>query len=587
MATANASMDSIKWSAETYRLDEISTHFTLPIMVRVSEGVYGTIETETFSSNDVIKLEKEETLSKVAAHFIFDLNEWRSKLGRGYDQYVSLQESKEILIPLHYKGLLHIIGEERICESALELSKTNAKYVMVLKNIVIPQSRGSITLQAGTVLEIDRSFPVPCVKGGNKIIVCTYDLNKVRCKVELPITIDGKFKTINDETTYTLEQVIEKCKLPLAVKFVDSDIQEMYCRDIVGGVENMVHFSGMLSLNRRIKQKVLIGYYKRLDAGSVEQTQFFRRPIIVLPLDNWEVKEIEVSVPQMPPEENDIYQFVMANNFLSDRTWDLANVDGNLYAEFAKCPKVHILNEDLPPLYPKPSSTGDLPPPVPPRPRKLAPISAATGQNTTCTSDSIYDADGYLKAVKTKTDDTLEDYEDVSMMTPNGKGLPRAKGSNTKAYENMTRKPPVQDPKNKIVGIKGTQRAVDSSAKVSPTKAIEAEQDIYDYPDLSKLDIRPVNKPTAHVSPQTKSSPDLKRTYKKFRELTVLELCERLELCGFEKKIIDICRNGNMDGRILHGLEDKYLANSPFNLTDFQIRKFHDMVHKNWIPKMT
>ncbi|KAL3870980.1 hypothetical protein ACJMK2_039005 [Sinanodonta woodiana] len=535
MATANASMDSIKWSTETYRLDEVSTHFTLPIMVRLSEGICEYRQSGTFSAYDVIKLEKEVSLSKVAAHFIFDLNEWRSKLGRGYDQYVSLHESNEILIPLHYKGLLHIIGEESICENVFEISKTNAKYVMVLKNVVVPQSRGSITLQAGTVLEIDRSFTVPCVKGGNKIIVCTYDLNKVRCKVELPITMNGKFKIINDETTYTLQQVIDKCTLPQAVKFVDSDIQEMYCRDIVGGVENIVHCSGILSLNRLIKQKVLIGYFKPLDAGPVEKIPLFRPPIVVLPLDSWEVKEIEVSVPQMPPEENDIYQFVMDNTCLSDRTWDLTNVDENLYAEFAKCPKVHILNEDLPPLYPKPSSTDDLPPPVPPRPRKLAPVSAEKGQNS---------------------------------------------------YENMTRNPHVLDPKDKIFGIKETNHAVDFSAKVSPTKAEETEQKLHDLPDLSKLDLRTVKMRTAHVSPQTKTIPGLNQPDKTFRELTEQELYERLELCGFEK-LIDICRNGKLDGRILHGVEEKYLAKSPFNLTEFQIRKFREMVHKNWIPKST
>ncbi|KAK3611816.1 hypothetical protein CHS0354_040486 [Potamilus streckersoni] len=584
MATANASLDSIKWSVETYRLDEVSTHFKLPIMVRVCEGIYGSHESETFSANDVIKLEKEVNLSKVAAHFIFDLNEWRSHLGGSYDQYVSLQENSEILIPLHYKGQLHIVGEESICESVLELSRTKAKYFMVLKNLVIPQSKGSITLQAGLVIEIDRSFPVPCVKGGNKIIMCKYDLNKVPCTVELPMTIKGKFKTLNDDSAYTLQQVLDNFKLPQAVKFVDSDIQEMYCRDIVGGVENMVHFSGMLSLNRLIMQKVLIGYYKRLDTRSAEQTQFFRRPIVVLPLDSFNVKEIEVSVPQMLPEENDIYEFVMANNFLSDRTCDLSSVDGNLYAEFVKSPKVHILNEVFPPLYPKPGALCELPPPVPPRPRKLTQVSAAKRQNSTCTSDCIYDADGYLRAVKTINNATLEDYEDMSNVKPNGMGLPCEKASDNTGYENASLGSPVPVSKGKMLGMTERKPAVDSSSTLS--SANEGQQDIYDYPDLSKMDLRSEKRPIAHVSPQTNTCPDLKRSDKNFRDLTVHEVGERLKLCGFEK-LVDVCRNQNIDGKFLHGMEEKLLAKSPFCLTEFQIRKFCDMAHKNWIPKLT
>ncbi|KAL3870982.1 hypothetical protein ACJMK2_039007 [Sinanodonta woodiana] len=533
MATSNANQDSIMWSEETYRLDEVSSHFKLPIMVRVNEGIYGCLESETFSANDIIKLEKEVSLAKIAAHFIHDFNEWRSKTRSDYEQYLSLKEISEILIPIHYKGKLQLISDETICESVSEISTVKSKFIMVLKNLVVPKSNGTITIEAGTVLEIDFPASATSGKGGNRtMLVCRYNLNKTTYTVELPMTMKGKFKSIHDDTKYTLQHVIDNYELPQAVKFVDSDIAEMYSRDIVDGVENMVHFSGMVSLNRLVMQKVLIGYYKRLDTGYTIQNRFFRRPIVVIPLDSDNVKNIEVSVPQILPEDNEIYEFFIANNFSFDRTCDLTSVDGNLYAEFVKCPKVYIMDNDPPPIPPQHSGSNDSPPQVPRRPNKSIEISSPI----------------------------------------------RPKDCASKTWRS-----PEPDPKIKVVEHLETKARL--PLKVSQKQSTSTEERIYDYPDLSQMDLYFDKKPVAHVTPHSKTVSHQNHSNKPFKDLTVSELCERLKRCGFEN-LIKVCESQKLDGQLMYGLEEKILVRCPFNLTEFQVRKYRDMVYKNWVPKL-
>ncbi|KAK3593366.1 hypothetical protein CHS0354_021934 [Potamilus streckersoni] len=92
----------------------------------------------------------------------------------------------------------------------------------------------------------------------------------------------------------------------------------------------------------------------------------------------------------------------------------------------------------------------------------------------------------------------------------------------------------------------------------------------------STVDLHTKEKPVLNVRP----------SFKNFRHLSVSELCERLKLCGLEQ-LIETCKIEILDGEFMYGLEEEFLAKSPFNLTEFQIRKYFYMAYKNWVPKLS
>ncbi|KAK3600681.1 hypothetical protein CHS0354_029545 [Potamilus streckersoni] len=578
---ASKEINSLKWSHKTYALDEVTSHFELPILVRVSEGIYGSHESESFSANDIIKLEKEETLQKVAAHFIDDLHEWSFQRGSDYDQYVALKQNSEILIPLRYKGQLQIIVEEKIYTTVLELSLAFPKYAKVLEHLEVKTLKGKVTLHAGTIIELERLLPDDA---GNNTLLCRFEFNKTKCIVQLPIKMKGKFKSQKDETKYTLKHIIENFELPQAVRFVDDSIEEIYSRDIVSGVENMVRISGTLSLNRLVMQKVLIGFYKGLDNGSKTETSFCRRPIVVLPLDSPEIKNIEVSVPDIPQEEKDIYEFVMTSNFSRDNTCDIAIVDGSLYAEFAKHPKVLILND---------RNTSGLvtddyeemnKPPVPRRPHQH---TAEVPDKSTSKNDRKL----YVNPSPRIQTNSHEDYAEG--------GMSLADLDFSADYAGVSGKTGLHDSLLKISGkVKklfgkkesGGYSPGKDSVSLTPEKVLVVattvpDDRLYDYPDLTKLGIGPITKPVAHVSPQAQNRPERKGTsYKPFQELSVFEVTERLKLCGLGK-LATLCEKEKLDGKFIGGLKEKELQTEPFSLSEIEKRKLKEVVEKNWIPR--
>ncbi|KAK3611817.1 hypothetical protein CHS0354_040487 [Potamilus streckersoni] len=121
----------------------------------------------------------------------------------------------------------------------------------------------------------------------------------------------------------------------------------------------------------------------------------------------------------------------------------------------------------------------------------------------------------------------------------------------------------------KVVEHHGTKTTLPSSDRIFLNQSTEPEERIYDYPDLSQMDLYIDKKPVAHVSPPSKTDSHQKHSNKTFTNLTVPELYERLKLCGFEQ-LSKVCDNQKIDGMFMFGLEETLLVKSPFNLTQFQ-----------------
>ncbi|KAL3869228.1 hypothetical protein ACJMK2_041936 [Sinanodonta woodiana] len=573
---ASKEIDSLKWSQKTYTLNEVTSHFKLPILVRVSEGIYGSHESESFSASDIIKLEKEETLQKVAAHFIDDLHEWGTQRGSNYEQYVALKQTSEILIPLGYKGQLEITVEEKIFTTVLELSLAFPKYAKVLEHLEVNNTKGKVTLHTGTIIELERLLPD---EAGNNTLLCRFEFNKTKCFVQLPIKMKGKFKSQKDKSKYTLKHIIENFELPQAVKFLDDNIEEIYSRDIVSGVENMVHISGTLSLNRLVMQKVLIGFYKGLDDGSKTETTFCRRPIVVLPLESPEIKNIEVSVPDIPQEEKDIYEFVMTSNFSRDHTCDISIVDGSLYAEFAKHPKVLILNEKNTSGLQTDEYEEMSKPPVPQRRHQHA---------AEVPDKSKHDRKLIVRPTPRIQTSSREDYAESGLSLADlDFNAEYAGGSEKSGLHDSLKK--ISGKVKKLFGKKESSRPSPGKDSVSLTQedftTTATDDRVYDYPDLTKLGFGPSMRPVAHVYPQAQTRPGMEGiSHKPFQDLSVLEVTARLMLCGLEK-LATFCEKEKLDGRFIAGLNEKELQSEPFCLSDIEKRKLKEVVVKNWVPR--
>ena len=121
-------------------------------------------------------------------------------------------------------------------------------------------------------------------------------------------------------------------------------------------IDNISQFQGYLKLLGLVKQEVVVGHHKPSGIASTLAETSNQRAIAILPLDSESVRNIEVYLP-VYEEEND-YEFFLARNFSTNVNLDV--VDGGLYLEFNKSPKIHLLNtEDVEKPPPRPP-----PPPV-------------------------------------------------------------------------------------------------------------------------------------------------------------------------------------------------------------------------------
>lgn len=99
-----------------------------------------------------------------------------------------------------------------------------------------------------------------------------------------------------------------------------------------------------LRLNRLVTQNVLVGHYKPLEGTETKDTGRFRqRTLVVLPVDNPEIRDIEVNVLQGVTD--DIYEQVfLVRNVSNNSVGDI--VDGSLYVDFAMASGIKIISHE-------------------------------------------------------------------------------------------------------------------------------------------------------------------------------------------------------------------------------------------------
>ena len=216
-------MSALSWTVETYRLDEVTKKFSLPCVVCVSEGYMDETECESISKDDVIKIDKRLNLRKIAAEFVTDSYEANLDSSEPEDTYVTLR-CGEILIPLNYSGMVKVFSKQKICNSVVELQRAFPRYAVVLSNITVQTEDGKqIELQAGTRIEVDRTIP------GNKWkqdhLVIFFNEKGRHIAVALPVSEQGRFKTLPDGNEYTVAEVLERYRSFHSLTFYHSVIQ--------------------------------------------------------------------------------------------------------------------------------------------------------------------------------------------------------------------------------------------------------------------------------------------------------------------------------------------------------------------------
>ncbi|XP_045158947.2 uncharacterized protein LOC123524664 isoform X2 [Mercenaria mercenaria] len=356
----------MEWTLETYRLDELEGKFDFPCVVCVNEGYYSETDAEGFSQGDIMSIDSKLVMHKVAANFAEHVEDTKLR----EKDYIELE--REILVPLNYKGKLKVLRNIKNYESVRELATDFPRYAKVRENFkVTTEEKITVTIQAGTVIELDRILPGSMhgpSREPDKLVIQFQHLSGPLV-VAVPLNERGKFRTVPDDNEYTIKEAIDRYSLPQHVSFIDDKIKRVYTQDLLEGIENMSAITETLRLNRLITQNVLVGHYKPLDGSETKDTERFRqRTLVVLPIDNPDIREIEVNV--LKGVTDDVYEQVfLVRNVSKSNTMDI--VDGSLYVDFAMRPGIKIISHDE-----DTSCDEDKPPPRPPKPGQKAPAVA-------------------------------------------------------------------------------------------------------------------------------------------------------------------------------------------------------------------
>lgn len=601
----------MEWTQRTYRLDEVTRKFKLPVVIHLTEGYYSATDAEGFSAGDIMTIDSELTLHKVGAFF---------EKHNSVDRYVNIAD-QEILIPLNYKGKLNVLQNIKRYESIHELCQDSPRYAKVGQNFSVQTNDGIvIDMRAGTVIELDRL--IPGTRGPNPKpdqLVIEFKKQNMPVVVAIPTSTRGKFMTELDQNEYTIKEAIDRYKLPQKIRFIDDEIKRVYTQDLVEGIENMktITITDTLRLNRLVTQNVLVGHYKPIDSFCLEDTESFRlRTLVVIPLDIPDVREIEVNVLEGLTE--DIY----SDNFhITNVSRDLELVDGSLYIDFAMHPRITRLESrcgiavgkqrvgNTPKEELGRESPVSVPPPLPPKPRRRTSTTSEPRQKPPNPPSSDKTDDGYEKPKiismqanrrKPPPPPSLNDIDDVyensdllskrpTNITSSEPGKTKRKNTETKAFASKTSNFEEED--------LGIYAEIDDS-KQAKQKA-RNERVNYEIPP-KPVSVRSIltesyssNKNTKRNGHETKAvmpvapvinSANKRGDTKNFSDLSVRELVQRLTLCGM-KTVAKICEEEHLDGNFVSKLTTKDLTNDPFNLSARHLKEI-EKIRTNLHPAL-
>jgi hypothetical protein len=335
---AESNVDSIEWSTETFSILTI-VNDELPTIVKVADGYYCENEAESFSNGDLIKLDFKRHYTKVKAQAVTTLE-------------LEDEENidKEILIPLGYLGKLNVCCLKDTFHSMKELVEFFPRYVRVGAPFSAYRGRRwttPIRIFPRDELELDREIP-------DMGIVCRIN----QTKILIPFDVNILCYLIPDKTKYTIQEVVETFKMPQYVRFIEPEFERFMTENLHEAIDNISHFDGFFKITGVFRQEVAIGHHKPAGVTPFSTGMSSHRSIAILPLDSEVVQNLEVYIPMYDDFVD--YELMMVRNFSTNVNMDI--VEGGLYLEFSKKPKVHLL-----PSY---EIHVEIPPPRPPPPRE-------------------------------------------------------------------------------------------------------------------------------------------------------------------------------------------------------------------------
>lgn len=315
------------WSDETYHLSDVLNIVELPSVVKVSHGYYSNYDIETFTNGDLLHLKSCVTLQKVAAHYVQHLKTSNTT------SFETIGE--EMLIPLNFKGPIKLVNDNQ-CKtkfySVQELIDSFPRFVKNEKEIEgICGKRGTRRIKEGRRLQLIRLLPgtLHRHKKSADQLICIYE-NK---EVALTATTKGRFSLLQDETVYTLADLVNTLPLPRTVIFVDNELHHgmrLSTEDICESI---------LRLQKIVLQKVIIAYH---EPAGIEISHHGPDGVISLPLDNHAVKKLQVNIIN---EINSKTDDIMPKKIREILDKDVGEW---LYVERAQNPKVRYLFDDFP-----------------------------------------------------------------------------------------------------------------------------------------------------------------------------------------------------------------------------------------------
>ncbi|XP_069127091.1 uncharacterized protein [Argopecten irradians] len=583
---AASSKQVVSWSDKTYKIRDLirSQDYDLPLMVKVDEGIYNISESESFSQDDLIKLDLVKSIPKVVACRVDHTGRTSGWSNVRVDEHGYLEKSEDLTIPLRYRGKVKIFNpdKDKVFNTVGEMVKVFPRYVKTLDSFV---SKDGKHIDRQTVLELDRIFP------GEGLVCNRMDGDSE--PEELIIGTDDRYRFAlsPDDTEYTLEEVTNKFPFPQYVKFVGkgpklltSNIQEI--------VEHSKIFEGTVKIKNIVLMEMVIGHYKPPMNVSKDTEERCQRTLVMFPLDSPIAKELDVRLPQ-DIENDEEYELVMARNFSPKRTNE-EEIDGTLYADFLKTPKAALVDyEEIDqPLTPqvRDPPPQDKPPPLPPKKPKAKDKPPPRPMKRS-SSNKVYDY-SYLDAKPRNVSTTKS--PTVPLTKSPKFPLSRELSEDDEPdddYEQIDESVHIltDDDKEKgYIGVQSKDTVIEKVPEVHVeliklVKKKRKEDDSTGQHTERKTSIERTPSKCVSKECNTQEEGQSKSDSRKwFESLKPNDLYRHLTEIKLDKLAI-ACRDNELDGSFFNNLSDDAIKKS-FNVTSIQILKFRRFQNDGWVP---
>ncbi|XP_060070357.1 uncharacterized protein LOC132550329 [Ylistrum balloti] len=539
----------LKWSDEKYRIKDLIGKFTLPLMVKVEEGIYGLRESESFSQDDLLKLELIKTIPKLITCCVDYTGRIRGIGTLREDEHGYIERSDDLTIPVRYRGMVKIFQPEgtRNYNSVGDMIKGFPRYVKTVDSFV---SRNGINIEKETIIQLQRFIP-------GKGLVCTIgkdhaSANKDSAHVT-QILLNSKdrhrFVLIPDDNSYTLEEVVNRFPLPQYVTFVKKGGPKLVTTNIEELVNHSRIFEGAVKIKSMVDVDVIIGHYKPPKGVSSTTQKRCQRTLVIIPENSVTAREIEVRVPLNDDDDYD-YELVMARNF-SCKDVQEEDIDGTVYMDFLKTPNATFIEYDEIEI-PPPS-----PPPLPKRhrqPSTEAQDRRQPEQMPIKTKGDYYNQDMFATNSDEESDD---DYEKIIDEVPLG----------------MTD----DDKKLAYFDVQGAL-----SEKIPEDYRFSLKRVLKELRKLRRTgkEKEPSEPPsTPQTVDQSQSKSDSRKWFEKLGSNDLYRHFTNIKL----DKLAIWCRDEGLNGSFFNNLTDENLQKN-FKLSPIQILKFRRFQNDGWMP---